>query len=195
MNKEEIIKKIDELEEKFKNKKKNASVYSRKYQEDMFNKIENVSSSEEMLNLIVNEYFLPIAKFAFEQNVGVKEAFLSVAQYWNDEADDAVHLAVQFSNKNFTSWEDLNSSDNAFDNNYDGPGDKLYNIAMKQVHNFGYGFYPDNHENFIMHMSEFCKPGSQEYDFVQNYEPLVIAFEHNGEVKVKIITDKVKLLQ
>lgn len=194
MNKEEIVKKIDELEKKYKGKKKNASADSKKYF-DIFNKIENASSSEEMLNLIVNEYFLPIAKFAFEQNVGVREAFLSVAQYWNDEATDAVHLAVQFSNKNFISWEDLNSSDNAFDGNYNGPGDKLYDIAMDQVHNFDYGFYPDNYENFIMYMSEFCKPGSQEYGFVQNYEPLVIAFEQNGEVKVKIITDKVKLLQ
>jgi hypothetical protein len=196
-NNEEIKAKIRKL---YKDSEKVKIASTSRKESFLYKSMQEASSEEEMLEIITNAYFLPIAKFAFEQDVGVKEVFLSAAQYWNDEADDAVHLNVQFSNHDYTSWEKLNSSDNLFSENivdtYTSAGEALFRLAIKNVHSIEYGFYPDNYENFIACFGGFCKEGcSQETDYIDAYTPVVVAFKQNNEVKTKVIGKKAKILE
>src|SRR5688500_8073278 len=47
---------------------------------------------------------LPLAEAVFKERRDVNSVVLAVAQYWNDEADDAVHASVHYSRRHTPVW-------------------------------------------------------------------------------------------
>ncbi|MBX2798683.1 MAG: TIGR02996 domain-containing protein [Myxococcales bacterium] len=47
----------------------------------------------------VDDVFVPLARHTFEQRPDIHSVMVGVAQYWCDEADDAVHCAVEYSTR------------------------------------------------------------------------------------------------
>lgn len=52
----------------------------------------------------VRRILVPMAESAFAARPDVQSLLLAVAQYWNDEADDAVHASVHYSRRHTPVW-------------------------------------------------------------------------------------------
>lgn len=52
------------------------------------------ASSAEMRRQLIEEYYLPVAEHVLQKDDRVDAVMLCFAQYWDDEADDAVHARL-----------------------------------------------------------------------------------------------------
>jgi uncharacterized protein (TIGR02996 family) len=52
----------------------------------------------------IDRVLLPLAHAAFKAHPEINSVILAVAQYWNDEADDAVHAEVHYSKRHTPIW-------------------------------------------------------------------------------------------
>lgn len=125
--------------------------------------------------------FLPVAAEMFRQMPRWQSVTLAVAQYWCDEAHDAVHTAFLASEQREPSWpppefRQEDSDDYYYDATAEpNPADARW--AARQAlwgHRFG-PFYGDNYD-LIVAFASYCLPGChQEMDYAQAYRPYAIA--------------------
>lgn len=59
---------------------------------------------EQMRRYAIARVLEPMARVAFEARSEINSMILGVAQYWNDEADDAVHCAMHYSRRRTPVW-------------------------------------------------------------------------------------------
>src|SRR5687768_15330933 len=59
---------------------------------------------EAMRKDAVERILLPMAEAAFKGRSEINSVVLAVAQYWNDEADDAVHASIHYSHRHTPIW-------------------------------------------------------------------------------------------
>lgn len=128
----------------------------------------------------INNHFLKSAKNIFNDHEDVNSIVLCLAQYWDDEASDAVHAKLIPSSftSSFSSWEDL------FDpkKNIVLKSKKL-EITKSYISKYSPFFtekyelpYLDNDETMIQAFGSFCKEGSsQEDDHFDCFTPYAIA--------------------
>ncbi len=129
----------------------------------------------------IEQELLPALMKVFESKPGLKSALLCVAQYWDDEAGDAVHDLIVISELDEPDLEravyygepdevDPNILDpaNRFKPQYDDPGSVLgcYDLRVN---------WNDNHEAIELWAGFAPEGGDQNYDrFQECYAPAVL---------------------
>lgn len=159
----------------------------------------------------VNAWFKPVATEFFNLEKDIKCVVVAVAQYWNDEADDAVHTAILPLSEEFTSWQDcFRFSKNKFasrryyrddDKREFGEIDKYDLITKANEAVFGDKYrnapYPNNTTEYINAFASFCKEGgSQENDTMENYNPILVFYKNDdGSIRVRDLGNVIRLLR
>lgn len=142
------------------------------------------SQSYEMRSTFLEWYFFPIMAKLFQRYNWVKGAYLAFAQYWNDEASDAVHYSIQLLTNKDLNWLDSFSKEkneslgDYFDaRNYhsldprDWAAEQLVDSVKRELFNKEYGFYYDNGD-LIKAFASFTQDGfSQESERQEAYSP------------------------
>ena len=111
--------------------------------------------------------FVPYVRRVFAKDAKLRSAMLVVAQYWADEADDAVHASVVFSRRNIPSWP----------HTCDWEGDDPSPERERCSSCGDYDLMPwDDNGSSITAFQACCREdGSQETDMRENYLPYVVA--------------------
>jgi len=116
-------------------------------------------------------YAAPLARRIFESDPKIKGIFVGFAQYWDDEADDAVHdVFVLLSDPKLT-WAEAFTEKNECGNRYEDTRFKEINLSL-----FGNELphYWDN-SDLIMAFGAYTKEGSsQNQDTVDAYTPFAL---------------------
>jgi hypothetical protein len=64
------------------------------------------ATPEEMRAMCLRYYVEPLARMLFRRILAAQSLIFAVAQYWNDEADDAVHQLVVLCDHRDPKWPD-----------------------------------------------------------------------------------------
>lgn len=147
------------------------------------------SPSKERLWWLI-EHFTPWAQRFFKRYPHRRSLLLACAQYWNDEASDAVHDVVAVSNHDVPSWPlGEGSEDLAYEDTEAG--------ALSQLDAFvsGWSMPPDvgvmpwgDNQGAVRPFQAMCgELGSQELSWEQQYVPCVLAQRVGEGVKVTIV--------
>lgn len=136
-------------------------------------------TSEKMRAVFFHWYMGPILYQLFNDNPEVKGAYIAFAQYWNDEANDAVHYDVIPLVSTELSWAEAFSAKNA--PLYDAGEEtvdayNLINEAREKAHRIPYGSHWDNDELITAFASVVGEEGSQEDSTRESYTPYVLAW-------------------
>lgn len=122
-------------------------------------------------------------------NPEIRSCILSVAQYWNDEADDAVHNTITFSRHAEPEWEVLIEDYEGW--NYGEAkdyksliSDSRWDMAVA-VWGYGHLFYDAHWQNngeAITLFSAFCEEGGdQNRSTSENYSPIATFYRTKDE--------------
>jgi uncharacterized protein (TIGR02996 family) len=132
----------------------------------------------------VRQHLLPIVEQHFQTYPRLQSAMLCVAQYWADEADDAVHGSLIVSELFEPNLEGARSSDE------DKPGTdpNVPNTHIKRSYgqggseiDFWGGHWDDNSGAIPLWASFAPEEGSQEYEnLAEVYAPAVLFYRHGG---------------
>lgn len=151
---------------------------------------------------VVEEWFLPVARLLLKEYPTIHCVVVSLAQYWNDEANDAVHVSFIPSSVPFEFWEELFSSKNKFysedSENFSLPKSdgstgyvSFYSLSRRAI-----GFNPQlsNDETFISIFERYCKEGcGQDMRTQESYQPYLIVSRNGDDIKVRDLGDLVRI--
>lgn len=149
-----------------------------------------MTTAAEMRRRIVEEDFVPFVAAAFERGPSLRSAMLLVAQYWADEADDAVHVDVVFSERATPTWPHRCE--------FDDEGDAV--VAAGAVRdtcttcgNIGWMAFDDNGAGIAAFQS-CCREGaSQDQSVAEAYLPYAVARRTAaGHVEVEVVGGPVR---
>lgn len=143
------------------------------------------TSQKEMQQMAIDWYIRPIARLFFAGCEKAQSLVFAVAQYWDDEADDAVHSTfVGSSEKNPTWPECLNYQHNSLliargdSGSYANPKPTARNAlerALCTVTGNSYEHLDDNGTGIIAFAPYTPEGGDQNQSTADNYAPFVIA--------------------
>ncbi len=127
----------------------------------------------------VHEHFVPVVARVFAEHPLLKIAVFMVGQYWDDEAHDAVHYRLffsQFEPPQMDAYNDLEADHNP--NHPPGFDPDPYDPFYKEI--------PwDNNYDAIPLFAAFCKEGAhQEMDETEAFTPY--AFFRRGPLGVEV---------
>lgn len=164
---------------------------------DFYSEFEKIEDLEKVREFIVNEYFVPIA-LEFLKDQEVKFVALAFAQYYNDEASDAVHDAIIPVYCDEFIWEqacdpNINKAFKKEGKNYATSYlNSVQTIKNKLYGNYYDGPYLDNDEKYISAFERYCEESLGE-DSLHDYKPYVIASLKNNELNIRLIGDLVRV--
>jgi hypothetical protein len=150
------------------------------------------AEAAELREKIINHAIVPLVKAGFDNYPQLRSAMLLVAQYWDDEAYDAVHYELIFSVLP-TPVFDLEPVDT--DDYYDGdtvnlPGlPNSYEIYSPAYNQIGYNEYSwQDNENAVATFAAYCKEGcSQEMGYFEAYTPYAVFRRKEGDIEIEIV--------
>lgn len=157
---------------------------------------------EETKKQVIEEWFLPVAKLLLKEYPSTNCVVVTLAQYWNDEADDAVHVSFIPSSVPFESWDGLFSDKNQFYSEEsqdfslpkpDGSTEyvSFYGLSQRAI---GFNPYLSNDESFISIFERYCKERcSQEMHTQEAYQPYLIVSRDGDEIKIRDLGDLVRV--
>jgi len=170
----------------------------------LINNYESLPTAEKRRDFLVDNYFIPLAKEMFNFDKRINVVYLAFAQYFNDEADDAVHYTLIPSS--IYGWEKCFTESNVLAERND-PADEWYVDTWDMLHKAydviteGSSLYLSNNELFISDFSPYCKEGQDQcgntfetylpYAYVRTGDPNV----NEGEFVIKMIGDIVRILK
>jgi hypothetical protein len=148
---------------------------------------------------LVEGYILPGVLKVFETYPVIKSAVMFIAQYWDDEASDAVHNKVKFSIyespvvESLLSGYDPDSDSYKDEVNLPGFKEDSYDLFFKGAHDSGSSrWWPDGGEA-IPAFACYCGAGSQEQDESDNYYAYcIIRRSEDAGYKIAVIGQKVR---
>ena len=114
----------------------------------------------------------------------LRSAMLSVAQYWNDEADDAVHAFLVASERSTPLWPHICAESSWNEDNPESVAGELCRSCGS-----GLGYFPyDSNGSSIPVFAPYCNfDGSQEESRADNYTPLAVARRTGDGVAVELV--------
>jgi uncharacterized protein (TIGR02996 family) len=148
-----------------------------------------MSGLQEERARIVGEDFVPYVKSVFEKHGELRSALLTVAQYWADEADDAVHATIVFSTRATPLWPHWCSW---------GDDDEDTSTSLdpaEQCSSCGdYGWMPfDDNGSAIGPFQSCCREdASQDSPTAEAYLPYAVARRRGSEIDVEIVGGPVR---
>ncbi|MEM7248962.1 MAG: hypothetical protein AAF533_26785 [Acidobacteriota bacterium] len=142
------------------------------------------ATSADLREMYYEWYFRRLAWKCFELDERAQSALLVVAQYWDDEANDAVHLATYLYDDPDPSWRNVPDSPGDGDPPWMDEGPDIVREAEFQLGPFTvdennspvYSFFEDdNHSQIVAFASHAPEGFTQESPEGQAYRPLAIA--------------------
>lgn len=125
-------------------------------------------SSAELRAFYLRWVFQPLAAELLRAHADVQSVTLACAQYYNDEARDAVHLAVLPSTDRAATWPEPVGGGW-------GRHERVLRAQRALTGRRYGGFYGDNYD-FIVAFAAYCRPGAhQELRMVEAYLPYAVA--------------------
>jgi uncharacterized protein (TIGR02996 family) len=124
--------------------------------------------------------FIPYVEATFAAHPKLSSAMLTVAQYWADEADDAVHATVVFSTRETPLWP------HPCEWNRDEDERAKKDDLCSSCGNFDYMPFDDNGEAIVAFGSCCREDGSQETSMEENYLPYAVARRVPGSPNVDL---------
>lgn len=150
----------------------------------------------EMRSRIMNEYIKPRVKACFERYAQLQSAMVLVAQYWADEADDAVHNSTIFS---VLKTPDLSAAFKAYEDYLEDPVNlpgfeytgEIYDAWLsvdERVQDEEEFLYWEDNGIAIPAFAAFCKEGChQDMKMAEAYTPYAILRRNGDEVDIEIV--------
>lgn len=150
---------------------------------------------------IMDEYVVPIVKKVFEKYPQIRSATFTVAQYWDDNANDEVHDFFLFSVLETPDWEAFTKAEQE---------DRIDSINLPgfgTAGDFGYFYLLDlqwNARNELEKDKDFYRwygmseeipafaayapeGAHQSMDYSEAYNPYAILYRKDNDVEVKIV--------
>lgn len=137
------------------------------------------STSAEKRETFITWYMAPLVARVMRKNTRVKAMYLGFAQYWNDEADDAVHWALlPVSSADLPVADICTVKNKCYKVDENGYGEFVwtkYSDLRKieeDIHGVQWGFHWDNHDMIKAFAAYTEEDGSQERGYDQ-YTPYI----------------------
>ncbi len=149
--------------------------------------------SAELREKIINSEILPTIKVVFDKYPQLQSAMLLVAQYWNDEANDAVHYTVIFSVLPTPAWgREFLETDYDDDDPVNLSGlPSLYEIydSIEDFCLFESGEYCwENNGNAVPTFAAYCKEGCHQLmDDLDSYTPYAVFRRKEEEIEIEVV--------
>ena len=141
---------------------------------------------------IIDRGIVPLIKAGFDKYPQLQSAMLLVAQYWDDEAHDAVHYEIFFS---VLLTPVLNVESVDIDVYHDGdpinlPGlpssYEIYSAAYNKIEYNEYSWQDNG--NAVATFAAYCKEGcSQEMDYLEAYTPYAVFRRQEAGIEIEIV--------
>ncbi|GAB1543844.1 hypothetical protein NUACC21_65200 [Scytonema sp. NUACC21] len=138
---------------------------------------------------LMDGFVIPIVQMNFQKYPTLRSAAMMVAQYWDDEASDAVHHCLIYSVLDTPDLEaaakaDVNYSQDKV--NLKGLG-RLDNRAYSVQRNGQEMYWPDNHDA-IPAFAAYCKEGChQSMDTFEAYTPYAILRRQDNAIDIEVV--------
>jgi hypothetical protein len=143
---------------------------------------------------IINSEILPQIQLVFSRYPQIRSAMLLVAQYWSDEADDAVHYRIIFSVLQTPIWgRELLGNDYYYEDPVNLP--RLPNLSeinislWKDSHKFRRQKYTwEENGNAIPIFAAYCEEGCyQEMNDLDAYTPYAVFRRKKEEIEIEVV--------
>lgn len=153
--------------------------------------------AEQLRSQMIEDIVLPYIRSAFENHTTLQSAILLLAQYWADEANDAVHDNYIFS---VLETPDLDAAFKAEEREWEDEEDYHDGVNLPDLPNhYDLGDYDatntywDDNGQAIPAFAAFCKEGAhQEMSTREAYSPYAI-FRRDGEdIAIEMIGQKLR---
>lgn len=143
---------------------------------------------------IIEQAILPVVKKCFEKYPQIRSATLLVAQYWDDEATDAVHEHFVFSVLDTPDLEAAYKTEENYteDNiNLPGLGKYCYLVgdAREELDEEGcHDYYWPNNWDAIPAFAAFCREGaSQLMSTAEAYTPYAVFRRCGDDIEIEVV--------
>jgi hypothetical protein len=123
-----------------------------------------------MRQTAVRYYLEPIARLVFEAIPEANSVLLVVAQYWNDESDDATHVDLVVSSERSPKWPSCLDASVGGTDRWER---STLNDAINTV--IGGGWPDDNYRNIVAFASQCLPDCHQEMSQAEAYRPYAVA--------------------
>lgn len=138
---------------------------------------------------LMREIALPFAQAEFDEHPGLKTVVACVAQYWDDEANDAVHCKLACSKNEMPKFEGIEYGDAEWGEKWTGRDYYTSMYRSGKTHKYLEKlWWPDNDEAISL-FAAFCKEGcNQEMDLEQAYTPYaVFRKQEDGAITTEVV--------
>ena len=153
----------------------------------------------ELREKIVSCEIVPTIKVVFDKYPQIQSAMLVVAQYWNDEANDAVHYQMIFSVlPKPTFGVDIGGIEDYYDGDpINLPGlPSLYEIynSIEDFCVFEGEEYPwEENGNAVPTFAAYCKEGChQDMDNLEAYTPYAVFRRKEGAIETEVVGEMLR---
>lgn len=148
----------------------------------------------ELREKIIDSEIFPTIKVVFDKYPRIQSTMLVIAQYWDDEANDAVHYEIIFSilptpvfGKEFGEIEDYYDCDLV--NLPELPSlaaiyDSIEDFCVFESGEYGW----ENNGNAVSTFAAYCKEGChQDMDISEAYTPYAVFRRKDGEIETEVV--------
>jgi hypothetical protein len=160
-------------------------------------KPQHIYTKEEAADLrakIISSEIVPRVKLAFSKYIQLRSAMLLVAQYWDDEASDAVHYIIIFSVLQTPAWgREFLKNDYDDEDPVNLPGlPSLYEITdylWEYFYQFEDGEYSwDANGNAMLTFAAYSKEGChQDMEYLDIYTPYSVFRRKEEEIEIEVV--------
>ncbi len=148
----------------------------------------------ELREKIINSEIVPRIKVAFDKYPQLHSAMLLVAQYWSDEANDAVHYQMIYSVLQTPAWgSELLETDYYYDDPVNLPRlpslSEINIFLWENSHKFRRQKYSwEENRNAIPIFAAYCQEGChQEMDYLDTYIPYAVFRRKEAEIEIEVV--------
>lgn len=169
----------------------------------MIEKKYNAEESEELRQRLIEDHISPGFKAVVAAFPVVKSACLMVAQFWSDEAEDAVSFEILFSEFGCPDLKGFRAAELAVclgqSKQEAGNAPNLPSLTPQECHEISdlmlehSRAWPENWDA-ISAFAAFCTEGATQWDMVSSaYSPYaVLSLDRDGAVQVEVIGEMVR---
>jgi hypothetical protein len=128
----------------------------------------------------IRDGFVPTVASVFAKYPTLRSATMLVAQYWSDEAEDAVHYALVYSVLDTPDLDAARAAEHDADPVNHPPGFEAWDLPYVEV-------WDDNDESISL-FAAFCTEGAdQEMPWLEAYTPYAIFRRDGDAVRVEVV--------
>ncbi len=172
-------------------------------------RIEAAESDKELKKILMDEYFVPVAKKMMENDDEINSVIVAVSQHYSDGATDEIHLSFIPSSEINPTWESaFNDASNQiikkYSDDYGSDDEQDYHFEPYMAYSkyerevlSDYRYDVCYSKKLTRFIEKFCKEGaSQEDSIYEAYNPFIIVRrEKDGIFSIRDIAEIIRLFE